>query len=106
MRTSSRPRASWTVFAEQPDHPGVAHHLIHSYDHPPIAERGLSAARRYGTIAPSASHALHMPSHIFTRRGRWAESIESNRASARAARNDFDRLHAMDYLMYAHLQGA
>jgi tetratricopeptide (TPR) repeat protein len=94
------------VFAEQPNHPGVAHYLIHSYDYPPIASRGLPAARRYASIAPSAPHALHMPSHIFTRRGFWQESIESNRASAAAARNHFDQLHAMDYLAYAYLQMA
>lgn len=94
------------VFAEQPNHPGVAHYLIHSYDYPPIAGRGLPAARRYAGIAPSAPHALHMPSHIFTRRGYWQESIESNRASATAARNHFDQLHAMDYLAYASLQMA
>jgi hypothetical protein len=69
------------VFAEQPNHPGVAHYLIHSYDFPPIAAKGLPAARRYASIAPSAPHALHMPSHIFTRVGDWAESIETNRAS-------------------------
>jgi hypothetical protein len=94
------------AFAEQPNHPGVAHYLIHSYDYPPIASRGLSAARRYAGIAPSAPHALHMPSHIFTRRGYWLESIESNRESAAAARNHFDQLHAMDYLAYAYLQMA
>ncbi|MBI2002613.1 MAG: hypothetical protein HYT85_09320 [candidate division NC10 bacterium] len=93
------------VFAEQPNHPGVAHYLIHSFDYPPIAGRGLSAARRYAGIAPSAPHALHMPSHIFTRQGFWQESIESNRASAAAAKNHFDQLHAMDYLAYAYLQG-
>ena len=93
------------VFAKQPNHPGVAHYLIHSYDYPPIAERGLPAARRYAGIAPSAPHALHMPSHIFTRRGFWQDSIQSNRASAAAAKNDFDRLHGMDYLAYAYLQG-
>jgi hypothetical protein len=94
------------VFAEQVLHPGVAHYLIHSYDYPPIADKGLTAARRYATIAPAAPHALHMPSHIFTRRGYWGESIESNTASARAAANHFDQLHAMDYLVYAHLQQA
>ena len=93
------------AFAEQPNHPGVAHYLIHSYDYPPIARRGLSAARRYADIAPAAPHALHMPSHIFTREGFWEESIGSNLASAAAAKNDFDRLHAMDYLAYAYLQG-
>jgi len=92
------------VFAEQPNHPGVAHYLIHSYDYPAIAEKGLPAARRYASIAPSAPHALHMPSHIFTRRGYWQDSIDSNRASAAAARDHFDQLHAMDYLAYAHLQ--
>ena len=94
------------VFAEQPNHPGVAHYLIHSYDYPPIASRGLSAARRYAGIAPAAPHALHMPSHIFTREGFWRESIESNLASAAAAKNHFDQLHAMDYLAYAYLQEA
>jgi tetratricopeptide (TPR) repeat protein len=94
------------VFAEQPDHPGVAHYLIHSYDFPAIAAQGLTAARRYATIAPSAPHALHMPSHIFTRRGLWEESIETNRRSAATSKNHFDSLHAMDYLEYAYLQGA
>jgi tetratricopeptide (TPR) repeat protein len=92
------------IFNEQPNHPGVAHYLIHSYDYPSIAEKGLPAARRYADIAPAAPHALHMPSHIFTRRGFWQESIDSNRASAAAAKNQFDQLHAMDYLAYAHLQ--
>ena len=94
------------VFAEQPDHPGVAHYLIHSYDFPPIAAQGLTAARRYASIAPSAPHALHMPSHIFTRSGLWEESIEMNRRSAATSTNHFDSLHAMDYLEYAYLQGA
>ena len=94
------------VFAAQPDHPGVAHYLIHSYDYPPIAEHGLSAARRYASIAPSASHALHMPGHIFTRRGLWDESIETNLRSVAAAQSHFDSLHALDYLEYAYLQEA
>src|SRR5262249_27948111 len=94
------------IFAEQPQHPGVAHYLIHSYDYPPIADRGLNAARRYASIAPAAPHALHMPSHIFTRRGYWQESIDANRASANATGNQFDQLHALDYLVYAHLQMA
>ncbi len=94
------------VFAEQPQHPGVAHYLIHSYDYPPIARRGLDAARRYAKIAPSAPHALHMPSHIFTRLGLWQESIDSNVASASSTANHFDQLHAMDYLTYAYLQRA
>jgi predicted Zn-dependent protease len=92
------------AFREQPDHPGVAHYLIHSYDYPAIAEKGLGAARRYATIAPAAPHAQHMPSHIFTRRGFWQDSIRSNLASAAAADNDFDRFHAWDYLAYGYLQ--
>jgi hypothetical protein len=102
------------IFKQQPQHPGIAHYLIHSYDYPPIAHLGLDAARRYSRIAPDAAHALHMPSHIFTRVGAWKESIESNRESARvaaeaarganAARGLHDVLHAMDYMVYAHLQ--
>jgi tetratricopeptide (TPR) repeat protein len=92
------------IFAEQPNHPGVAHYLIHSYDYPPIAHRGLAAARRYASIAPAAPHALHMPAHIFTRRGFWQESIDSNRASAASTKNHREKLHAMDYLTYAYLQ--
>lgn len=94
------------VFAEQPQHPGAAHYLIHSYDYPAIAEKGLNAARRYASIAPAAPHALHMPSHIFTRRGYWQESIDANKASSSATGNQFDQLHALDYLAYAHLQMA
>src|SRR5437016_978802 len=94
------------VFAAEPQHPGVAHYLIHSYDYPPIAEKGLTAARRYASIAPAAPHALHMPSHIFTRRGYWGESIEANRASINAISSHFDQLHALDYLAYAFLQTA
>ncbi len=93
------------VFLDQPDHPGAAHYLVHSYDYPPIAKRGLEAARRYSKIAPDAPHALHMPSHIFTRVGAWRESIEANRASAGAAGDKgFDKWHAYDYMVYAHLQ--
>jgi tetratricopeptide (TPR) repeat protein len=94
-------------FRKSPDHPGVAHYLIHSYDYPPIAEKGLNAAKRYSELAPSAPHALHMPSHIFTRVGAWQESAASNLRSARVAKaeNEFnDQLHAMDYLVYAYLQ--
>jgi tetratricopeptide (TPR) repeat protein len=94
-------------FAKHPDHPGVAHYLIHSYDAPPIAARGLPAARRYAGIAPDAPHALHMPSHIFTRVGAWADSATTNRRSADAAQrsNDpDDALHALDYMTYAYLQ--
>lgn len=97
------------IFKRQPRHPGVAHYLIHLYDYPAIADKGLDAARRYSEIAPAAPHALHMPSHIFTRVGYWRESISSNAASARAAKagKEFnDQLHAMDYLVYAHLQVA
>ena len=93
------------IFRVQPEHPGVVHYLIHSYDYPPIAAQGLDAARRYGKIAPDAPHALHMPSHIFTRVGAWKESIESNRASARSGGDkSFDKWHAYDYMVYAHLQ--
>jgi tetratricopeptide (TPR) repeat protein len=95
------------IFKRQPHHPGVAHYLIHLYDYPPIAEKGLDAARRYSQIAPAAPHAQHMPSHIFTRVGYWKESIASNMGSARAAKEGKeynDQLHAMDYLVYAHLQ--
>jgi tetratricopeptide (TPR) repeat protein len=94
-------------FAKHPDHPGVAHYLIHSYDAPPIAAQGLPAARRYAAIAPDAPHALHMPSHIFTRVGAWADSATTNRRSADAAQrsNDpDDALHALDYMTYAYLQ--
>jgi hypothetical protein len=95
------------IFAAQPDHPGVAHYLIHSYDYPPIAEKGLPAARRYAAIAPSAAHALHMPSHIFTRVGAWQESIETNRRAEEVARRTAgpsEILHPIDYQVYAHLQ--
>ena len=95
------------IFARQPRHPGVAHYLIHLYDYPPIAEKGLDAARAYAKIAPDAAHAQHMPSHIFTRVGYWKESIDSNKVAQRVAReaSDFhDQLHAMDYQVYAYLQ--
>jgi hypothetical protein len=95
------------IAIRQPQHPGVSHYLIHLYDYPPIAEKGLDAARRYAKIAPGAAHAQHMPSHIFTRVGYWTESIASNAESARVAKEskDFhDQLHAMDYVVYANLQ--
>ena len=95
------------IFARQPRHPGVAHYLIHLYDYPPIAEKGLDAARAYAKIAPDAAHAQHMPSHIFTRVGYWMESIDSNKVAQRVAKeaSDFhDQLHAMDYQVYAYLQ--
>ena len=94
-------------FAKHPDHPGVAHYLIHSYDAPPIAQKGLVAARRYAGIAPDAPHALHMPSHIFTRVGAWDESITTNLRSATTARTAGDwpeAYHASDYAVYAYLQ--
>lgn len=95
------------IFQRQPNHPGVAHYLIHLYDYPAIADKGLDAARRYAKIAPAAAHAQHMPSHIFTRLGYWDDSITSNVESARVAKEDGeagDQLHAMDYLVYANLQ--
>jgi tetratricopeptide (TPR) repeat protein len=94
-------------FVKYPDHPGVAHYLIHSYDAPPIAKQGLPAARRYASIAPAAPHALHMPSHIFTRVGDWEDSVATNRRSAEAARNGGEpneAYHATDYAVYALLQ--
>jgi Tfp pilus assembly protein PilF len=92
------------VFKKYPEHPGAAHYLIHSYDYPPIAPKGLDAAKRYAAIAPSAPHALHMPSHIFTRVGYWKDSVESNRASFNATKDLRTRLHALDYMTYAYLQ--
>jgi tetratricopeptide (TPR) repeat protein len=102
------------VLREEPDHPGVAHYLIHSFDYPALADLALPAARRYAAIAPDSAHAQHMPSHIFTRLGLWDESIRSNRAAEAAARawgkasgmsGAWDQqLHAMDYLTYAYLQ--
>ena len=102
------------MLALEPRHPGIAHYMIHSFDYPELAELALPAARAYAKIAPSAPHALHMPSHIFTRLGMWKESIDSNLASARTAQawlardragaTPFDGLHAMDYLEYAYLQ--
>jgi len=95
------------IFKRQPEHPGVAHYLIHLYDYPALAEKGLEAAKRYAKIAPAAPHAQHMPSHIFTRVGLWNDSIASNKESARVAKEDgeqHDQAHAMDYLVYAYLQ--
>jgi hypothetical protein len=91
----------------QPDHPGFVHYIIHSYDAPSLAPRALDAAQRYAKIAPSAPHALHMPSHTFTRLGYWNDSIRTNIASADVARkldSTYEELHAMDYQMYAYLQ--
>jgi len=96
-----------TQFAKHPNHPGVAHYLIHSYDYPAIAKNGLPAAFCYAGIAPDSAHALHMPSHIFTRVGLWRESIATNAGSIAAASADNNAgsvLHAMDYTVYAELQ--
>jgi hypothetical protein len=94
------------LFEEEPAHPGLAHYIIHTYDVPELADRALAAARRYAEIAPDAPHALHMPSHIFTRTGKWQESIDSNLAAAAARREGqtAEELHASDYLTYAYLQ--
>jgi hypothetical protein len=92
------------IFRAQPRHPGVAHYLIHSYDYPPLATKGLEAARRFAAVAASTPHALHMPSHIFTRLGHWQDSIASNLASAKTGKDLRARLHAWDYLVYAYLQ--
>ena len=95
------------LFPGQPDHPGITHYIIHSYDVPALADKAVAAAKRYATLAPSAPHALHMPSHTFTRVGAWQESIDTNIASAEAARKANARaeeLHAMDYMAYAYLQ--
>ena len=92
------------IFERNPDHPGLAHYIIHAYDSPALAGQGLSAAKRYADIAPSAPHALHMPSHIFTRLGHWDESIATNARSAAAEPNPDAAVHPMDYLVYAYLQ--
>lgn len=95
------------LFQEYPQHPGIAHYLIHACDNQEMAQQGLLAARAYSKIAPFAPHALHMPSHIFTRLGMWDDSIASNLAARLAAHNQRDmgeELHAMDYLVYAYLQ--
>jgi len=102
------------IFAKQPHHPGIAHYIIHCYDNPVLAEQGLNAARMYAKIAPASAHANHMPSHLFTRVGSWDESIRSNlrseklaadaEASSKNGEARDQRLHAMDYLVYAYLQ--
>jgi tetratricopeptide (TPR) repeat protein len=100
--------------AKNGNHPGITHYLIHSYDYPSLAERGLAAAQIYASIAPWVPHALHMPSHIFTRLGMWEESVKANRASAEASRayakvrqretTEAEELHALDYEAYSYLQ--
>ncbi|WP_456441650.1 tetratricopeptide repeat protein [Psychroserpens sp.] len=102
------------LFKEQPNHPGIAHYIIHNYDNPTLASKALATARRYADIAPASSHAQHMPSHIFTRLGIWGESVNSNLLSAESSRcytesvelkgSYFEELHAIDYLVYAYLQ--
>ncbi len=102
------------MLSAHPDHPGVAHYLIHNFDYPPLATLALPAARRYAAIAPASPHAQHMPSHIFVRLGLWGETIASNLASETASRayaraqvyadSSAERLHAMDYLAYSYLQ--
>jgi len=95
------------LFAKMPDHPGLAHYIIHSYDVPPLAGRALGAARSYSRIAPAVSHALHMPSHTYTRVGYWQQSVDANVTSGEAARREgstAEELHAADYRTYAYLQ--
>ena len=92
------------VALAQPDHPGAQHFLVHAYDYPPIAHIGLASARRYAKLAPDSPHALHMPSHIFTRLGLWEESIETNLRSAKSCDTPRCALHALDYAAYAYLQ--
>lgn len=102
------------LYPGQPDHPGIVHYLIHTYDSPQLAQRGLNAAKKYASIAPSSAHALHMPSHIFTRLGLWDECIHSNLASVSSAKcyaeaagikgHWDEELHGLDYLVYAYLQ--
>jgi hypothetical protein len=98
------------LFTKMPEHPGLAHYIIHAYDAPPLAPKALDAARRYASLAPAIPHALHMPSHTFTRVGHWKDSIETNRRSADAARKAGgpagagEELHALDYQIYAYLQ--
>lgn len=119
-KTYARPRAAAALleplFEANPDHPGIAHYIIHAYDYPELADRALAAARKYDDIAPWVPHALHMPTHIYTRLGMWQDSISGNIASSEAARDHatrhydggatMDDLHAMDYLMYAYMQTA
>jgi tetratricopeptide (TPR) repeat protein len=96
----------WTKY---PDHPGLPHYIIHAYDHPPLAPKALEAARKYATVAPSAPHALHMPSHTFTRVGYWKDSVETNIKSEQTALKQNvigEALHALDYQAYAYLQMA
>ncbi len=105
-----------SLWKQNANHPGVVHYLIHCYDYPTLAQRGLAAARSYDSIAPWVPHALHMPSHIFTRLGMWNESVEANKVSAEASRayasmrhrdaTEAEELHALDYMAYSYLQEA
>src|SRR5258708_21968265 len=112
MRALINPKKAVTIlypiFRQHPDHPGIAHYIIHACDNPVMAQQGLEAARRYAQIAPASPHALHMPGHIFARLGLWQEDIRSNLASKAAAENAHagaeNRLHAMEFLEYAYLQ--
>jgi hypothetical protein len=104
LRAGSMLEQMWT---RQPQHPGLAHYIIHAYDVPALAPQAKVAAQRYADIAPSAAHALHMPSHTFTRVGMWDESVNTNIKSMDAAKRDSsigEQLHAMDYAVYAYLQ--
>ena len=117
-KTYARPKKAGEIlvalFKKQPNHPGIAHYIIHTYDYPELAQMGLSTARRYAEIAPASAHAQHMPSHIFTRLGLWQESIDTNINSASSAvcyaetvnpeANWSQEIHAVDYLVYAYLQ--
>jgi hypothetical protein len=97
------------LWKKLPDHPGLAHYIIHTYDVPALAPKALNAARRYAAIAPSSSHALHMPSHTFTRVGSWQDSVDSNiKSEQESLRQNIigEALHAMDYQVYAYLQMA
>ena len=116
-RTNCKRRRFWKSCGRQiRNHPGVAHYLIHCYDYPALAARGLAAAKAYASIAPWVPHALHMPSHIFTRLGMWDESIAANRSAADAAQayaaarhrtaTEAEELHARDYMAYSYLQEA
>ena len=96
-----------SLWVKQPNHPGIAHYIIHTYDYPSLADKARAAAERYASIAPSAAHALHMPSHTFTRVGMWEESVEANNRSMKVALSTgsiAETLHAADYAMYAYLQ--
>ena len=102
------------LYAIEPNHPGIIHYIIHTYDYPGLAVLALPAAKKYAAVAPSSAHALHMPSHIFTRLGLWDEAIHSNLQSIAAAKcyaesadipgHSDEELHGMDYLVYAYLQ--